>query len=196
MKRSHKHYKSAYNPQVKSSDKIPKNRVLTTEDPLKRDFSEISNKEKLVEYFKIPKKPKIAPPKNLIDYIQNTSPKFDESPQKCMEHPHKVHTHISPIIPPKWAFKPVLADEFCLYFENNDVHIKHVTIYDPGMHCIFNLTMDQAIDLYPETMEENPTFSEKIKKICKKSKDLSATNDHDNILIIDSGADTSGISGN
>ena len=85
--------------------------------------------------------------------------------------------------------KPVI-----LYKDEDDIHISHVTIYDPDLGCIFNLTVDQAMDLYPEAMEDYTPF-QGTKKIFQKSTSTYSPNDHNNLLIIDSGADTSGIGG-
>ena len=90
--------------------------------------------------------------------------------------------------------KPVLADEFCLYEDEEAIHIPYVTIYDPDLGCIFNLTLDQALELYPEAMEDY-TLLQETKKIFHKSTSIYSPNDHNNLLIIDSGADTSGIGG-
>ena len=76
VKRAHKHYESVYDPQIRSGSKIPEDKVLSNELPPKRDFSVISNKEKMVEHFKIPKKLRIAPPKSLVDYLKESSSKY------------------------------------------------------------------------------------------------------------------------
>ena len=200
VKRAEKHYANTYGPKVKTGDKDPEEKVLRKVTLPKRDFSEISAKEKLIEYYKIPKKTKLPPPKSLIAYLKHSSPVVTEMPTKCQEHPHKVHNHVNIINPPKWHFKPVLADEFCLYFEDCDLHMSHVTIYDPDMHCVFNLTVDQALEFYPEAMEEYQIFQDakilyKTKHVNNKSINSYSTHEHKNVLIIDSGADTSGIGG-
>ena len=197
VKKAHKRYDNKNSAKVKSSHKEPDNPVI--EGNLKwslpkRDFSEFSEQEIAVQA-KIPKKPKSAKPMSLVDYIKKSTPNFSEQPVKCTKHSHKVHNHVSILNPPKWTLKPVLADEFCLYSEDQDLHIAHVTIYDPDIHCIFNLTVDQALELYPEVMENYSLFSQNTKKIYKKSISLHSSNAHNDILIVDSGADTSGIGG-
>ena len=100
----------------------------------KRNFSEISAKEKLIQELKIPKKPKTGPVPSLADYLKSTSILSIETPRKCVEYAHKVHEHISICYPPKWQLKPVLADEFCLYFEDLDLHVYYLYSWHQMCH--------------------------------------------------------------
>jgi len=185
VKKSKQHYKTLYSVQAKTSNKEPEPTVLESIKLDKRDFSAIST----IYNMQIPKKPKIGPTPSLIEYLKKTSPNFKERPVKCQKHGHKTHNTVNIFNPPKWTLKPVLADDFCLYFEDQNVPIPSVTIYDPKLHCIFNLTTYQAKEIYPEIMDNTKFPSKHI--YYKAIHPM----EHHNLLIIDSGADTSGIGG-
>ena len=147
IKKSERHDHNTYAPKAKTTSKDPEDPVLTSEKPEKRDFSKISEKGDEIEKFEIPKKPRITPPFSLAEYIKRTKPNFKSQPSICTQHIRKRNTYMHINNPPKWILKPVLADEFCLYEDEEDIHISHVTIYDPDLGCIFNLTVDQAMRL-------------------------------------------------
>ena len=185
VKKSEQHYASKYNPQVKTTSKIPEATILQSTKMEKRDITAA----KIINEMKISKKPKIKHTPSLIEYIKKTTTLPDETPRKCMEHKHIRHQYMNIVNPPRWNLKPILADEFCLYFEEQNIHVPHVTIYDPDIHAQFNLNIEQAMELYPEAIKE---YSKKKLKMYYKTI-LPAEHHHQ--LIIDCGADTSGIGG-
>ena len=98
---------------MKTTSKIPEATILQSTKMEKRDITAA----KIINEMKIPKKPKIKHTPSLIEYIKKTTTLPDETPRKCMEHKHIRHQYMNIVNPPRWNLKPILADEFCLYFE-------------------------------------------------------------------------------
>jgi hypothetical protein len=134
MMKAHKQYKDTYIPQVKTTSKIPEDKILFKEKINKRDFSNI-NKELAIEHYKIPKMPKFMNPKPLAKYMKN------EENSKDMENQEKTHTKLIIYNPPKSFFNPTLADEFCLYFED------YISLFRENMKTIYTITKKQALNM-------------------------------------------------